>query len=223
MFFIIPWKLRQGTESGAPVANIAIIAINVVCYLLGWSWPVGPGSSLSSILLYAFSHADLWHLVMNMWFLWIFGNAVNRRLGNGYYVLVYLGSAVLLGLFARLAMLVSLVGASGAIFAVIAIALILMPRSTIEIAFVAIFPLALIVGLLSKPAQWWQWLLRSTVRGVPALWALTLVPLMELFLFWWDHWSPSALAHLIGMACGVGAVLLLPARITMRRSSLAGI
>ena len=58
--------------------------------------------------------------------------------------------------------------------------------------------------------------------GIPALWALALIPLMQLFLFWWDHWSPSSLAHLLGMLCGVGAVLVLPTRVTMRRSSLVG-
>jgi membrane associated rhomboid family serine protease len=115
-----------------------------------------------------------------------------------------------------------LLGASGAIFAVIAVALILMPQAIIEIACVAFFPLTLILGLLSKPAQSWQWLLRSAVYDIPALWALALVPLMELFLFWWDHWSPSSLAHLLGMLCGVGAVLVLPTRVTMRRSALIG-
>jgi len=223
MFFVIPWKVRQAIESrGVPAMNIAIIAANVLLYLLRWSWPVGPGSSLSSLGLYAFSHCDLWHLALNMWALWVFGNPVNRRLGNVYYALVYLGSAMLLGLFARLIISTWLLGASGAIFAVIAVALILMPRASVEIACVAFFPLTLVIGLLSKPAQSWQWLLRSAVYDIPALWALALIPLMQLFLFWWDHWSPSSLAHLLGMLCGVGAVLLLPTRVTMRRSSLVG-
>ena len=105
MFFVIPWKLRQAIESrDVPAVNLAIITANVLFYLLGWSWPVGPAAASSSIVLYAFSHCDLWHLVMNMWALWIFGNAVNRRLGNVCYALVYLGAAALLGLFARLTM-----------------------------------------------------------------------------------------------------------------------
>jgi membrane associated rhomboid family serine protease len=161
-------------------------------------------------------------LALNMWALWVFGNPVNHRLGNAYYALVYLGAAVLLGLFARLIISTWLLGASGAIFAVIAVALILMPRASVEIACVAFFPLTLVIGLLSKPAQPWQWLLRSAVYGIPALWALTLIPLMQLFLFWCDHWNPSSMAHLLGMLCGVGAVLLLPTRVTMRHGSLVG-
>jgi membrane associated rhomboid family serine protease len=160
---------------------------------------------------------------MNMWALWVFGNPVNRRLGNAYYALVYLGAAVVLGLFARLIISTWLLGASGAIFAVIAVALVLMPRASVEIACVAVFPLTLVIGLLSKPAQSWQWLLRSAVYGIPAVWALALIPLMQLFLFWWDQWSVSSLAHLLGMLCGVGAVLALPTRVTMRRSWLTGV
>lgn len=222
MFFVIPWRLRQtATSSVVPAANLTIIAANVLFYLLGWSWPVGPGSSPGSIGLYAFSHCDLWHLAMNMWALWLFGTPVNRRLGNGYYSVVYLGIAVLLGAFARLLMSTYLVGASGALFGVIAIALILMPRATVEIACVAFLPLTLVVGLISRPARWWQWLVRAAVYGIPALWALVLIPLMELFCFWWCGWSLGCLAHLLGMACGVGAVLLLPARVTMGRESFA--
>ena len=45
-------------------------------------------------MLYGFSHASFWHLLFNMWALWVFGNPVNRRLGNGYYLLAYLGTIV---------------------------------------------------------------------------------------------------------------------------------
>ena len=38
----------------------------------------------------------------------------------------------------------------------------------------------------------------------------------------WFEPCPSSLAHLLGMFCGLGAVLLLPTRVTMRRSSLIG-
>ena len=38
MFFITPWKVRQAFKArGVPAVNIAIIAANVLCYLLGWS------------------------------------------------------------------------------------------------------------------------------------------------------------------------------------------
>ena len=69
---------------------------------------------LPSVLIYGFCHFGFWHLLINMWVLWVFGNPVNRRLGNLLYLLVYLGSVVVLGLFAWLILPVQLVGSSGA-------------------------------------------------------------------------------------------------------------
>ena len=163
-----------------------------------------------------------------MWVLWVFGNPVNRRLGNGLYLLVYLGCLLAVGLFARLILPVGLVGASGAIFAVITIALILMPAALIESAYLALFPLTLLLGLWNRPKYELNWFLSWGIVAVPAWWCLVLIPLMELFSVFWrwwtfgwiSSWTPGA--HLLGILCGVAAVLMLPARIT-GRSSVAGI
>jgi membrane associated rhomboid family serine protease len=224
MFVVLPWKLRQaGALSRPPVVNVAIIAINAVFYVFGGCWPVGPGTGPLSILLYAFSHACFWHLALNMWTLWVFGNPVNRRLGNGPFLLAYLGSAVALGLFARLLMPVAMVGSSGAVFSVIAIALVLMPAAVLELACLAMFPLTIVVGLLSRPAHWLHWLVRGAIHRVAALWALALIAILQIALFFWYHWSATHLAHLLGMLCGLAVVLLLPTRITMGRRSTVGV
>ena len=158
----------------------------------------------------------------------VFGNPVNRRLGNGLYLLVYLGCVMAVGLFARIILPVGLVGASGAIFAVITIALILMPAASIESAYLALFPLTLLLGLFSRPKYELNWFLSWGIVAVPAWWCLVLIPLMELLsvvwrgwtLGWFSSWTPGA--HLLGILCGVAAVLMLPPHIT-RRSSVAGI
>jgi membrane associated rhomboid family serine protease len=223
MFFVLPCRLRQtGVSQAAPEANIALIAANVLFYLLGWCWVVGPGTGLLSVLLYAFSHANFWHLLVNMWALWVFGNPVNRRIGNGYYLVAYLASALLVGIFARLVLSTPLVGSSGAVFAAITLALLLMPAAVLEIACVALFPLSVVVGLLSKPRQWFQWMVRWVIYPIPALWALLLIPLMQLALLFWFNWCPTYLAHLLGMMCGLGLVVLLPKRITMGSRSMVG-
>ena len=120
-----------------------------------------------------------------MWVLWVFGNPVNRRLGNGLYLLVYLGCLLAVGLFARLILPVGLVGASGAIFAVITIALILMPAASIESAYLALFPLTLLLGLFHRPKYELNWFLSWGIVAVPAWWCLVLIPLMELFSVFW--------------------------------------
>ncbi len=224
MFFIIPWELKHSSgKSTVPAANVMLIAVNVLLYLVGYSWVVAGGTSWSSVLLYGFSHCSLWHLALNMWTLWVFGNPVNRRIGNGYYLAAYLGSIVVLGLIAKLVLHIGLAGSSGVLFAVITMALVLMPAGVVRTACVGLFPLTIVVGLLSKPKELWQWLVRWTTFSIPALWCLVVIPLIQLWSFFWSGWNWGPAAHLLGMMCGLAAVLLLPTRISMGRRSLAGI
>lgn len=229
MFLPIPLEFQYaGSKSRFPAANLALVVINVLIYLLGWSWPAGPGTGPLSILMYGFSHFGFWHLVLNMWVLWVFGNPVNRRLGNGLYLLVYLGCLLAVGLFARLILPIGLVGSSGAIFAMITISLILMPAAVIEFAYLAMFPLTLLLALVRRPKYELNWFLSWGISTVPALWCLLLIPLMELFSVFWrvwtfgwvSCWTPGA--HLLGVVCGVIAVLMLPGRVT-GRASLSGV
>jgi len=218
MFMFMPLELKQtGTGNKIPWANALLIAINVVVFALGWGawWAVGPGHPWWCVLAYGFAHASIWHLLGNMWALFVFGNPVNRRLGNAYYLLAYLGAIVALGIFARLFLSGRLVGASGAVFSVIIMALILLPRAVLEIGYVAVFPLTLLVGLVRLPSHWLYWFIRWGKFSLAALWCLALIPLMEILALMWSWGNLTALAHLLGMAIGVAVVLMLPAQITM--------
>lgn len=229
MFLPIPLEFKYAASKARfPAVNLALVVLNVLVYLFGWYWPAGPGTGPLSVLLYGFCHFGFWHLVLNMWVLWVFGNPVNRRLGNGLYLLVYLGCIVAVGLFARVILPVGLVGASGAIFAVITIALILTPAASVEYAYVAVFPLTLLLALLRRPKYELNWFIGWGISVVPAWWCLVLIPLMELCSAFWrlgtcgwiSFWVPGA--HLLGVLCGVAVVLLLPSRVT-NRVSLSGI
>lgn len=224
MFFFLPLDLKQaGAGARLPLANAALVAINVIAYCLGLSlgWAVGPGTGLWSVLTYGFAHASVWHLAGNMWVLLVFGNPVNRRLGHAWYLLAYLGTLVALGLFARLCIGGYLVGASGAIFAIIVIALMLMPAARLEIGYFALFPITLLIALVSRPQEWLYLLIRWGSFSVRALWALCIVPLMEVWSLFWSGWNWTNGGHLLGMFCGVAVVLLLPTRITMPRRAAA--
>ena len=61
----------------------------------------------------AFGHADLWHLAGNMLTLLVFGTPVNRRLGNGWYLVAYMGSAISLGLPVGLGVILSAIVLTG--------------------------------------------------------------------------------------------------------------
>jgi membrane associated rhomboid family serine protease len=200
-----------------------LVAVNVLVFCLGvtTSWGVGPGTGLLTVVTYGFVHYDLWHLMANMWILLVFGNAVNRRLGNGWYLLAYLGTILTLGLFARLCVGGLMVGASGGIFAMILIALMLMPKAKLEIGYFALFPLTVLVGLIRRPTEWLFWLVRWGQFSIRAYWCLLLVPLMELGSLVWSGWNWGTVAHLLGMLCGVAVVLLLPTRISMPGRAVA--
>lgn len=222
MFIPIPVVLKDGRQfESIPVANGLLVVANVLIFWMFGPYysVVGPGTSLFSILGYAFSHAHAMHLVANMWVLLVFGTPLNRRLGNGYYLLCYLGCAVALGLFARLFSSAGLVGASGAIFAMIGMALLLLPSAIIEVFYFALFPVTLITGLLDRPRHWVFWVIRWDRFEIRAVWGLLLVPFLELWGLFWSGWNWTNLGHLFGLVCGVAAVLMLPSRVTMRSRS----
>ncbi len=225
MFILIPLELKTsaGVPKPLPVANLLLIAANVLLFLLtairGTPWVAGPGADLPGIVLYGFSHAGFWHLLFNMWALWVFGNPVNRRLGNGYYLLGYLGTIVALGLLARFVFDGRVLGASGGVFAVITIALLLLPAARLTVAYGAVFPLSLLVGLFRRPRYGIEWFLCGGALHVKCIWCLALIPLIELAAMAWG-WASGiggvwSLGHLLGMVCGVVTVLLLPKRISM--------
>lgn len=214
MFFCLPVKVEQTHDNEIiPIVNLVLIAVNLLVF---WFPKATIGSSfVYSTVTYAFVHASLWHLLGNMWVLWVFGNKVNRRLGNFWYLIVYLGTVIALGILLRLILRVNIVGASGAIFAVVAICLMLMPAALIDILCVAIFPLSLLVSLFSKPKRWIYWFVRWGQFKVEALWGLFIVPALEIYGIFWGGWNWTNLGHLLGLVCGIGAVLILPQRISM--------
>ncbi len=123
-----------------PWVNYALIAANIVIHVLASRMdPYDP--VLRSMLLYPdapqlsqfftsiFLHADWMHLLGNMLFLWVFGNALNDRLGHVAYLAFYLGGGVLAGVgYVLLAGDAPVLGASGAICGVTGAYLVLFPR-----------------------------------------------------------------------------------------------
>ncbi len=142
-----------------PVGNYAIILLNVVVFLAGdvlgmrgvhEALPAlnAAAPMLYEYLTYQFRHGDLTHLLGNMFFLWIFGNAVCDRMGSRNYVLFYLAGGVIAGVAFTAHSQTPMVGASGAIAAV-------------TTAFLALFPKVRITLLL--------WFFVVTVVELPAL------------------------------------------------------
>ncbi len=98
--------------------------------------------SIVTLLTSLFLHGSWPHLAGNMLFLWIFGDNVEHRLGQGAYLVVYLATGVASVLFfAAFAPNSSLplVGASGAISGVIGCYFLWFPRNQVKV-FIFLFP-----------------------------------------------------------------------------------
>jgi membrane associated rhomboid family serine protease len=119
-------------------------------------------------LTYGFMHADIWHIGMNMFVLWMFGRVIESRFGRIEFLLFYLVAIVFAGItwivmvnvaFAgNVAGYPSVVGASGGVTAVFILFVLYYPRQTVYLW-----------GLLAIPA----WLIGVLLIGSDILGALT--------------------------------------------------
>jgi membrane associated rhomboid family serine protease len=89
---------------------------------------------LATMFISLFLHAGWVHLLGNMWFLWVFGEALEDDLGHGRFLAFYLFAGFFACLFHVLAssqLSAPLIGASGAIAGVMGGYLIRLPQSPI--------------------------------------------------------------------------------------------
>jgi membrane associated rhomboid family serine protease len=131
--------------------TLTLIAINCLVFILNSLFPdtrvilamnplyVVKGGAFWQVFTYMFVHADVSHLLVNMLGLFFFGAAVEHRMGSNEFLLFYLLTGTLAGLFslgvyaATASWFVMLLGASGAIFAVLLAFATLFPTEDIYI------------------------------------------------------------------------------------------
>jgi len=109
-----------------------------------------PGA-LGSLFTSMFLHGDLFHLIFNMLFLWVFGDNIEDRLGKIRFLLFYLTcgvGAALAHIVFNPDSLVPMIGASGAISGVMGAYVLLFPRNRV----VAILPIFFFIQLVELPA-----------------------------------------------------------------------
>lgn len=88
---------------------------------------------------YALLHGDLWHLVGNCVFLWVFGPNVEDRFGRVWYALFLVVGAVASGLGHIATTAAPVIGASGAVSAATGAYFVLFPRTRIKTFILFIF------------------------------------------------------------------------------------
>jgi membrane associated rhomboid family serine protease len=215
MAFIPIYDTNPLRNIGRPWVAWSIIAINVFVYFALQGGYTGQASQASviyfglipalftgalrasdalpdwvTILTWSFLHADIWHLLGNMIFLWVFADNVEDALGHVRFVIFYVLCAVAAGYACILADPTSqgvVIGASGAVAGVVAAYLLLTPRAKIWILAFDVFPVRLsAVWVLG----WWMVVqLISILTGEDG------------GIAWW--------AHVGGLAAGALLVLVL--------------
>ncbi len=128
-----------------PWMNYALVAANVLIFITGGNaanpaarqWLLQPAMpKLVQFFTSMFMHGDWGHLIGNMVFLWVFGNALNDRLGHVGYALFYLAGGVMAGLgYLAVSGSAPVLGASGAISAVTGAYMVLFPRVQVTMIF----------------------------------------------------------------------------------------
>ncbi len=124
-----------------PFSNLAIMGGCIVSFIVlltdGFSRPVLEAMVLSGwnpigLIGHQFIHAGLWHLLFNMLYLWVFGNAVCEKIGNLAYAGTFLLAGVTAGGIHNVMDGRPAVGASGAINGIVGLYLVLHPINRIN-------------------------------------------------------------------------------------------
>ena len=201
-----------------PYVNIGLILINAVFFIYEMSY--GPEldrliftlgfiparfiaqqgetllnpAGLLPVFSSMFLHANLVHLISNMWMLWIFGDNVEDCMGHGRYLLFFL----LCGIASVFAQTISnpqsaipMVGASGAISGVLGAYIITYPRARI----LTLVPIVILFYIIELPAYFFLgfWFLIQLIQG--SLYSLNSGQMAGGGVAWW--------AHVGGFAAGV--------------------
>lgn len=145
------------------------------------------------VLTSMFLHGGWLHLIFNMWFLWLFGNMVEDKLGSFRYLLLYF----LAGIGAAAAQFavapvsdIPMLGASGAIAGVLGAYLIFFPKAIIftfiPVWFAPVIPVPAFVFLV-------LWFLLQLWQGVGAMLGVQEAGGVA----WWAHFGGFVAGFLI--------------------------
>ena len=193
-----------------PYTNYALIAVNVIIFLLTY-WPHIDSAGIERALRpwaqffqliparpdhwqfvsYAFLHGSYMHIIGNMFFLYLFGNNVNDKLGHIGYLCFFLAGAVFSGIGHQVlnsSSYIPTIGASGAVAAVTGAYLVLFPQTLITVLYWFFF-----IGTIKVPALYFI--------------ALKMILIDNIIAQYTPHVAYDA--HLAGYAFGITALLAL--------------
>lgn len=167
---IAAWVLVQGLGSGdallRSVCDLGLVPGELLGRVSpGTAFPMGPYAcvvdptpSWITTLTHMFLHGGWFHLIGNMWFLWIFGNNVEDSMGHARFLAFYLLcglAAAALQVATQPNSIVPMVGASGAIGGVMGAYVVLYPRVRVHMfVFLGFFVTTIAVPAIFMLGYW---------------------------------------------------------------------
>jgi len=165
---MIPLSTDRPTRR-TPLINGSLIALNVIVALAvaasdrleEWTqlhlylWPQWytseTGPQWWQFISYQFLHdtSSPWHLAFNMLFLWVFGNAVEDKLGHAAHACFYLAGGVAAGVAHCLSSDLPVIGASGSVSAITGIFIALFPLTRVKV-----FWMFFVITVFEIPSSW---------------------------------------------------------------------
>jgi len=192
-----------------PIITIVLIVVNVLIFL--YEWILGArlnllfehfalipakyfwleqfrSSQISDRFLpfvsSMFLHGSWMHLIGNMWYLWIFGDNIEDRLGHVKFLLFYIFCGLAAGMthvYLNADSPIPTVGASGAIAGVMGAYMFLYPRSRV----LTLLPIFIFFQIIEVPAVFFLgfWVLLQFFQGTFSLMASD----QSGGVAWWAH------------------------------------
>ena len=187
---------------GFPFITLTLIAVNALAFLYElrlepaaleqfiFTWGLiparllgDPSNTWNTIFSSMFLHGGWFHIINNMWVLFIFGDNVEAGMGKIRYLIFYLLSGVAAGLLQTYVLpssAVPMIGASGAVAGVLGAYLILVPRSRIA----SLVPILFIFTIVEIPAVFFLvfWFVSQLYSGL-----FSIQGAGESGIAWWAH------------------------------------
>ncbi len=199
LVFLYERSLGPGVEDF--VSRFGVVPSEVAAVLTGTHFSI---TTMFPLVSSMFLHAGWLHLIGNMLFLFVFGDNVEDRLGHGGYVAFYLLGGIgasLVEVYFTHSSEAPLIGASGAIAAVMGAYFILYPRARV----LTVIPLFFFFPVVELPAFFFLgfWFVLQFIQG-----GLSLGAEEAGGVAWWAH----AGGFLVG-------IILLPVFLLLRKLS----
>lgn len=177
---VAAWLLLQGASADArlmqSVCELGLIPGELTQTAPRAVIPLGGGAACQlqstpqweTLVTSMFMHGGWFHLIGNMWFLWIFGNNVEDSMGRLRFVVFYLlcgFAAAAAQIAVNPASTIPMVGASGAIGGVMGAYVVLYPRVAVTLLVV----LGFFITTIRVPAYFMlgYWFLLQLIGGLP--------------------------------------------------------